>query len=245
MRIRNRYLFGSLQSIYHKILEVIFSYEPKKSDIFLYFFLAAFISANFVTNVMAPRIIKVNFLDIDLIAGGGIFAYTLSIYILDTVTEFYKINKSIIFIFANIFALTLAELVFKFIMQVPSTELIGKNIHYEMVIGYFCSTYIPTMFASILGYLFNCFLLDWFRPKIKSFYSRLFIITIFAELVYSFVWYAFYLKGRIDFTVMLNIIGANFFIKIAAQCVFLPVTKLTVNFLKIYDNFIIIQKKFN
>jgi uncharacterized integral membrane protein (TIGR00697 family) len=199
----------------------------KYSDLLMVAFVTVLICSNFIAAGKVARIGSVEF-------GAGVVFFPLSYLFGDILTEVYGYARSRKVIWAGFSALVFTTIMTWIILALPPTPTWPNQQAWETVFSNSWRIVAASLTAFLVGEWVNSVVLA--KMKIMTggryLWSRTIGSTIAGELVDSAIFYPLAFLGVWTTSQVVNVMLANYVMKVATEVVLTPLTYRVVGFLK-------------
>lgn len=199
------------------------------------FVMAAFVTVLLCSNLIgAPKVTTIA----GFTFGAGVFFFPLSYIFGDILTEVYGYARSRKVVWAGFTAMIFATIMSWFIVHAPPGENWNNQEHLEAIFGGTWRIAGSSLIAFFCGEFTNSFVLAKMKilSKGKHLWMRTIGSTIAGEGIDSLIFYPLAFWGVWDNSVVIQVMGANYVMKVLWEVVMTPFTYRIVAFLKKAEN---------
>lgn len=206
------------------------SYSP------LFLLLAVVVSVCLViSNILAVKQFDITFFGYTFTSTAGLIIFPISYILNDCISEVWGYRNARLVIWIAFFTNLLAVAMFQLsVFLEPSPHWMDMQSAYASVLAQTPRIAIASMVAFLLGSFLNAFVMSKMklRQEGKRFWLRALISTVVGELADTFLFTALAFVGVIPFKIVLMIIITETVLKTLYEMVILPITSLTVRYIK-------------
>ncbi len=194
-----------------------------------------FLGILFVVCLILSNILAVKKIDIfGFSATAGLIIFPISYIINDTIVEVWGFRKATLIIWTG-FAMNFLVVAFlQLSILLTPASFWGEQQAYASILGQTPRIAIASLFAFLTGSMINAFVMSHMKVRShgKRFGVRAIVSTIFGETADSLIFFSVAFAGLVSWKEILVMIVVETILKSAYEVVILPVTTLTVKYIK-------------
>lgn len=192
--------------------------------------LVAFVSLLLISNISAVKLVSLG----PLIVDGGVVVFPL-VYILgDILTEVYGFRYARRAIWTAFFILFFAVISFTIVRFLPVAPEYTDQLAFESILGFFPRIVLASLIAFLVGSFVNSFILAKIKLKTSGRYLsfRLIASTLVGQFIDTLVFALVAFAGVLVLKDLVIFILIGWVLKTLIEILVLPLTALTIKYLK-------------
>lgn len=196
----------------------------------LVFFTVLNITFQLVSDVTAGKIIQLFIFPVSVTVLYFPFVYIIS----DIMTEVYGYARARLVTWLTLISSVIAGVIYLIVANLPSPEFFGASEAYATVFGIVPRILIGGWIAVFAGDILNNYVLAKMKvwTKGKHLWARTIGSTIFGQGVNTILFYVIALSGILPTNVLIISILSAWFLKVAIEAVFTPITYYVIRKVK-------------
>lgn len=189
-----------------------------------------------ITNITVVKTVQLPF---SLVMTGSLFIFPITYILSDVFSEVYGYKWSRITCYLAFIFNFIASLIFTAVIKMPNAGDIEISNAFEMVLG----NTPRILFASFTAFMCGDFINDKVFAKMKKkhknehkgFEIRAILSSLFGEMADSLVFFPICYLGNIPFSLMINMMLTETFMKTGYEVLILPVTRVVMKKVSKYE----------